>query len=115
MKTMVGRAPDGERSVEVESFRPGAFEQETPIRASASSSKTNGRRREIIILPWSWRKKVYRKATRKAVKSPCPAMFLDGLDSQGVTVGLTDFAGKLARKSNPAPSRKAQRKGVTEI
>jgi hypothetical protein len=47
MKTMVGRAPD----VEAESFRLGAFEQAAPIRASASSSKTNGRRREIINLP----------------------------------------------------------------
>ncbi len=51
MKTMVGRAPDGERDVEAESFRLGAFEQAAPIRASASSSKTNGRRREIINLP----------------------------------------------------------------
>src|ERR1700737_1149048 len=75
MKTMVGRAADGEREEEAESFCDGVFEQAAPIRASASS-KTNRRRREIIILPWSWKKKVYRKGKRKVRKSPRPAWFL---------------------------------------
>src|ERR1700719_700582 len=74
MKTMVGRAPDGERE-EAESFCDGVFEHAAPIRAS-TSSKTNRLRRELIVLPWSWKKKVYRKGKRKVRKSPCPAWFL---------------------------------------
>src|SRR6266566_3973637 len=89
MKTMVGRAPDGERDVEAESFPPGAFEQAAPSRANASSSKTNGRRGEIIILTWSWKKKVYRKGKRKVRKSPCPTMVLDGLDSGDSSIRST--------------------------
>src|ERR1700674_4188715 len=103
MKTMVGRAPDGERDVEAESFRPGVFEQAAPSRTSASGSKTNGRRREIIILPWSWKKKVYRKAPRKVGKSPRPAMVLDGLDSQGSYSRLNRFRREASKKKQSCP------------
>jgi hypothetical protein len=50
MKTMVERAPDGERDEEAASFGDGVFEQAAQISASTSSSRTNGRRREIINL-----------------------------------------------------------------